>query len=69
MLDTLRLLIPLLILLKLSPSDGAGGLFNFKKDHAQYSLKPKDYATKPVFVRVLRLEGEQISQRVFPVRA
>jgi hypothetical protein len=28
----------------------AGGLFHFKKDHAQYSLKPGDYATKPLFV-------------------
>ena len=28
----------------------AGGLFHFKKDHAQYSLKPEDYATKPLFV-------------------
>jgi hypothetical protein len=28
----------------------AGGLFHFKKDHAQYSLKPDDYATKPLFV-------------------
>ena len=28
----------------------AGGLFHFKKDHTQYSLKPKDYATKPLFV-------------------
>jgi hypothetical protein len=25
-------------------------LFHFKKDHAQYSLKPEDYATKPLFV-------------------
>jgi hypothetical protein len=28
----------------------AGGLFHFKKDHAEYSLKPDDYATKPLFV-------------------
>ena len=28
----------------------AGGLFHFKKDHSQYSLKPGDYATKPLFV-------------------
>jgi hypothetical protein len=28
----------------------AGGLFHFKKDHAQYSLKPDDYETKPLFV-------------------
>jgi hypothetical protein len=28
----------------------AGGLFHFKKDHAEYSLKPEDYATKPLFV-------------------
>ena len=28
----------------------AGGLFHFKKDHAQYSLKPDDYATKPLYV-------------------
>jgi len=28
----------------------AGGLFHFKKDEAQHSLKPKDYATKPLFV-------------------
>ncbi len=28
----------------------AGGLFHFKKDHAQYSLKPEDYETKPLFV-------------------
>jgi hypothetical protein len=28
----------------------AGGLFHFKKDNAQYSLKPEDYATKPLFV-------------------
>jgi hypothetical protein len=27
-----------------------GGLFHFKKDHAQYSLKPDDYETKPLFV-------------------
>jgi hypothetical protein len=31
-------------------SEIAGGLFHFKKDHAQYSLKPEDYATKPLFV-------------------
>ena len=30
--------------------DDAGGLFHFKKDHAQYSIKPEDYATKPLFV-------------------
>jgi hypothetical protein len=30
--------------------DIAGGLFHFKKDNAQYSLKPEDYATKPLFV-------------------
>ena len=24
----------------------AGGLFHYKKDHAEYSLKPADYATK-----------------------
>jgi hypothetical protein len=24
----------------------AGGLFHFKKDHAQYSLKPDDYETR-----------------------
>ena len=28
----------------------AGGLFHFKKDHAEYSLKPDDYPTKPLFV-------------------
>ena len=28
----------------------AGGLFHFKKDNAQYNLKPDDYATKPLFV-------------------
>ena len=28
----------------------AGGLFRFKKDHAQYSLKPEDYANKPLFL-------------------
>jgi hypothetical protein len=28
----------------------AGGLFHFKKDHAQYSLKPEDYANKPLFL-------------------
>ena len=28
----------------------AGGLFHFKKDHAEYSLKPDDYVTKPLFV-------------------
>ncbi len=28
----------------------AGGLFHYKKDHAEYSLKPADYATKPLFV-------------------
>ncbi len=26
----------------------AGGLFHFKKDSAQYSLKREDYATKPL---------------------
>ena len=31
-------------------SEIAGGLFHFKKDNAQYSLKPEDYATKPLFV-------------------
>jgi hypothetical protein len=30
--------------------DIAGGLFHFNKDNAQYSLKPEDYATKPLFV-------------------
>ena len=25
-------------------------MFHFKKDHAQYSLKPDDYATKPLYV-------------------
>ena len=25
-------------------------MFHFKKDHAQYSLEPEDYATKPLFV-------------------
>jgi hypothetical protein len=29
------------------PPDIASGLFHFKKDSAQYSLKPEDYATKP----------------------
>ncbi len=29
------------------PPDIAGGLFHFKKDNAQYSLKPEGYATKP----------------------
>jgi hypothetical protein len=28
----------------------AGGLFHFKKNHAEYSLKPEDYATKPLFL-------------------
>ncbi len=28
----------------------AGGLFRFKKDHAQYSLKPEDYVNKPLFL-------------------
>ena len=28
----------------------AGGLFHFKKDHTEYSLKPDDYPTKPLFV-------------------
>jgi hypothetical protein len=28
----------------------AGGLFHFKTDHAQYSIMPKDYANKPLFV-------------------
>jgi hypothetical protein len=28
----------------------AGGLFHFKKDHAQYNLKPEDYANKPLFL-------------------
>ena len=28
----------------------AGGLFHFKKNHAEYSLKPENYATKPLFV-------------------
>ncbi len=31
-------------------SEIAGGLFHFKKDHAQYSLKPEDYANKPLFL-------------------
>ncbi len=31
-------------------SEITDGLFHFKKDNAQYSLKPKDYATKPLFV-------------------
>ncbi len=30
--------------------DDAGGLFHFKKDHAQFSIQPEDYATKPLFV-------------------
>jgi hypothetical protein len=30
--------------------DDAVCLFHFKKDHAQYSIKPEDYATKPLFV-------------------
>ena len=30
--------------------DIAGGLFHFKKDHAQYSLEPEDYANKPLFL-------------------
>jgi hypothetical protein len=37
-------------MMKLSPLDDAGGLFHFKKGHAQYSIKPEDYATKPLFV-------------------
>jgi hypothetical protein len=28
----------------------AGGLLHFKKDHVQYSIKPEDYATMPLFV-------------------
>ncbi len=28
----------------------AGSLFQFKKDQADYSIKPEDYATKPIFV-------------------
>ncbi len=28
----------------------AGGWFHFKKDHTQYSLKPEDYANKPLFL-------------------
>ena len=31
-------------------SEIAGSLFHFKKDHAQYSLKPEDYANKPLFL-------------------
>ena len=31
-------------------SEIPGGLFHFKKDNAQYSLKPEDYVTKPLFV-------------------
>ncbi len=30
--------------------DDAGGLFHFKKDHPQYSIKPEGYATKPLVV-------------------
>jgi hypothetical protein len=30
--------------------DDAGGLFHFEKDNTQYSIKPEDYATKPLFV-------------------
>jgi hypothetical protein len=39
----------IMILTCASPPDImiAGGLFHFKKDNAQYSLKPEDYATKP----------------------
>jgi hypothetical protein len=28
----------------------AGGLFHFKRDHTQYSLKPEDYVNKPLFL-------------------
>jgi hypothetical protein len=30
--------------------DDAGGLIHFKKDHAQFRIKPEDYATKPLLV-------------------
>ncbi len=30
--------------------EDAGGLFHFKKDHTQHSIKPEDYATKPLSV-------------------
>ncbi len=39
-----------MILLKLFPLTDAGGLFHFKKDQQQYSIKPEDYATKPLCV-------------------
>ncbi len=32
------------------PPDIAGGLFHFKKDNAQYNLKPEVYVAKPLFV-------------------
>ncbi len=41
---------PHLILTPLSNPLRAGGLFHFKKDHADYSIEAEDYETKPLFV-------------------
>ena len=40
-------------------SEIAGGLFHFKKDNAQYSLKPQDYDTLCDQAPIRRLEGRQ----------
>ena len=40
----------IMILICVFPPEIAGGLFHYKKDNAQYSLKPEDYAAKPLFV-------------------